>query len=246
MAKIFIGTSGWQYRGWKNDFYPDNLPQKRWLTFYSRKFNTVEVNSSFYRQTKAKTFKKWLDETPKEFVFSVKGNRFITHIKKLKDCKKPVNVFFENANVLTKERTKAKHVVLWQLPPNLKKDLGRFKTFLSFLPERFSHAFEFRDDTWISKEVFEVFKNSKLELSVVLQDWHEWPVVRKPIGKFVYLRFHGRKKLYTSNYSDSELEVWAKRMQEWKDKGHDIYAYFNNDALGNAHKNALKLKSLTQ
>jgi uncharacterized protein YecE (DUF72 family) len=251
MAKFYIGTSGWQYKHWKGNFYPKDLAQKDWLKHYCQKFNSVEVNSSFYRLPKPETFEKWASETPKDFVFSIKGNRFITHIQRLKDCKEPLERFFEAAGTLLRSNKSAvtnKNVVLWQLPPSSKKNLVRLGSFLGELPKTalwFRHAFEFRHGSWLDKKVFDFLDNFKsVDVTVVLQDWQEWPVIEKPVGKFVYLRFHGRKRLYTSNYSKKELEQWALKMQKWTKKGLGIYAYFNNDAFGYAPKNAAQLKEL--
>lgn len=248
IGDCYIGTSGWQYRHWRGNFYLSDLPQKDWLRFYSERFNTVEVNSSFYRQTKASTFKKWKSEVPDGFTFSVKGNRFITHIKRLKDCNKPLEVFFENAKVLIdKSKTVgSKHVILWQLPPSLKKDVERLRKFIELLPKDFRHAFEFRHKSWDRESVCKALDSGKNEVSLVLQDWKDWPVYEENFGAFVYLRFHGRDQLYTSGYSDEELEKWSQKMQKWINEGFDVYSYFNNDALGYAVPNALKLKEMIQ
>lgn len=307
--RIYIGTSGWQYKHWRGasgpasssesfaarreglrpdgSFYPSDLPQKDWLKYYCQEFNTVEINSTFYRQAKASTFKKWASETPDDFVFSIKGNRFITHIKRLKDCREPIKIFFKNANALfSKSNSKSKsenggrtsrtgrtgrknrrHVILWQLPPSLKKDIGRLKELIEILssiskPDRaqprstWRHAFEFRHESWVDREVFSTLQRRDVECTAVFQDWKDWPAItenteiyrihRENIERlpFIYIRFHGKDELYTSNYSQEDLAEWAKKMQEWKKLGLDIYAYFNNDALGYAPKNALTLKGL--
>ena len=243
MPNVYIGTSGWQYSHWRGNFYPSELTQKNWLRYYSTYFDTVEVNSSFYRQPRASTFEKWKSEVPAGFTFSIKGNRFITHIKRLKDCKEPLKILFDSTNSL-KLKTNNYHVILWQLPPSLKKDTERLRAFLELLPDSFRHAFEFRHETWEDDEVFEVIEREERKCAVVLQDWHEWPIFEDPVGKFVYVRFHGKDMLYSSNYSNYDLEVWAKKMQEWKSKGLDVYAYFNNDALGYAAPNAQILKKM--
>lgn len=240
MSRIFIGTSGWQYAHWRGSFYPEDLPSSRWLAYYARFFNTVEVNSSFYHQTRGSTFQKWQEQVAKDFVFAVKGHRFITHIKRLHEVGEAVKLYFHHVNMLTCG-DKTPHVILWQLPPSLKKDAGRLTAFLEFLPKRFRHAFEFRNETWIDEEVFSILEESDRECTAVLQDWKEWPRFIKPIGHFVYIRFHGRKKLYASNYSDKELSEWAEKISHWRQRGLDIYAYFNNDSRGYAVPNARKL-----
>ncbi len=258
---FYIGTSGWQYSHWRGNFYPADLPYKEWLKFYSKHFNSVEINSTFYRQTRLSTFKKWSTEVPPNFIFSVKGNRFITHIKRLKDCEAALKIFFDSASVLvdSKKNADRKHVVLWQLPPSLKKDRERLKTFLDLLSRTdsaflFRHTFEFRHASWVDSGVFEILINSKIEANVCFQDWKDWPRIfedekvftkyEKDLNKlpFVYVRFHGKKVLYTSGYSREDLAYWAKSMQEWNNGGKDVYAYFNNDALGYAVENARTLK----
>lgn len=244
MPELHIGTSGWHYDGWRGSFYPEDLSKDEWLTFYSEKFDTVEVNSTFYRQIKSSTFKKWLSETPKDFTFSIKGNRYITHIKRIQKCRDAVSNFFRNANPFIK-KVGSKRVVLWQLPPSLKKDLERFEYFLGLLPKEFKHAFEFRHESWKRKDLLKVLKDQdEKEVAVVMQDWKGWPIFKEPIGDFVYIRFHGRKKLYTSNYKKDELEEWAGKMRKWSKDGLSIFAYFNNDALGYAPKNASILKDM--
>lgn len=270
VGRVSIGTSGWQYFHWRGNFYPPDLPQKDWLKFYSGFFNTVEINSSFYRQTRPQTFEKWVSQVPKGFVFSVKGNRYITHIKRLRDCREAVERFFQAANALLTPKTQSKnyHLVLWQLPPSLKKDLGRFEDFLKLIKEAsgveesklssgWRHAFEFRHKSWVGHDVFTLMiRIIKAGGTIVFQDWREWPVledfadlfggVEKLVERlpFVYIRFHGRKQLYASGYSDVELANWAKKMQEWISMGLDVYAYFNNDALGYAVSNASTLKNI--
>lgn len=240
-GKVFVGTSGWQYPNWRGSFYPQDLPSSQWLKFYSQYFETVEVNSSFYHQTRAAIFEKWQGETPPGFVFAVKGHRFITHIKRLKDCQEPLKVFFKNAGVL--RGVGIKHVILWQLPPSLKKDIFRLESFLKLLPKTFRSTFEFRHQTWMDEETWGVL--SKYNAAAVFQDWPEWPQIREVTADFVYCRFHGNKVLYTSSYTDAELKKWAKDCRKWLGEGKDVYAYFNNDAEGFAVPNAQTLKKLS-
>lgn len=237
LGKVYIGTSGWQYSNWQGSFYPLDLPISRWLSFYSKYFDTVEVNSSFYRQPKSSTFQKWRKETPKNFTFSIKGNRFITHTKRISQCEQPLKVFFDNASVLENSS-----VILWQLSPSLKQDLERLSVFLKLLPKTFRHAFEFRHQSWVSERTWKLLK--KYNSAAVFQDWRDWPQISEVTANFVYLRFHGSKTLYASNYTDKELSEWAGRIGKWINEGKDVYAYFNNDAEGFATSNALTLKKL--
>lgn len=238
---VYIGTSGWQYDNWKEDFYSQSLEKEEWLSFYSKKFETVEVNASFYGSIKPETYKKWLRNVNDNFIFSIKANRYITHLKRLKDIKASTKKFWDNIEPL--RRNKNTHAILWQLRPDMKYNSERFEKLIEILPNGFLHAFEFRHDSWVNKEVYKMVEKSKAKTCIVIQDWKEWPELDKPVGDFVYIRLHGKNKLYTSNYSDKELEVWAKRMREWS-RQRKIFAYFNNDAKGYAPKNAQFLKNL--
>jgi uncharacterized protein YecE (DUF72 family) len=255
MSDIYIGTSGWQYNHWWGNFYPKDLKKDDWLSYYSGEFNSVEVNTSFYGAIKKKTYKKWLSEVPDDFCFSIKANRYITHMKRLKDADKTVPIFFSNLGAFKGiEDT----VILWQLRPDMKMHKERFLVLLGILEREgrgFKHAFEFRHKEWVSKETFEMFSKTNLAWSVVFQDWSKWPMLKDYeilFGgdaladklKFIYVRFHGREQLYSSSYSNEELAKWAKKMQKWIDKGLTVYAYFNNDALGYAPGNALTLKQM--
>ena len=237
MGRAYIGTSGWQYSNWQGSFYPQDLPTSRWFTFYTKYFDTVEVNSSFYHQTKATTFQKWQKVTASNFVFTVKGHRFVTHIKRLKECNEALKVFFDNVSVLS-----GRHIILWQLPPSLKQDLARLSAFLNLLPIRFKHAIEFRHRSWVNRETWEVLR--KYNVGAVFQDWREWPKIREVTADFVYFRFHGNKILYTSKYTDEELSGWADVIKKYLREGKDVYAYFNNDSACFAVSNAITLKNL--
>ncbi len=253
MAKVFIGTSGWQYAHWRGNFYPSNLAYKDWLKYYSQYFESVEVNSSFYRQIRKSTYEKWLSAVSPDFTFSIKGNRFITHIKRLRDCEEVVEKFFQEAGVLAKKQ-KNKNVVLWQLPPSLKFDEKKLTDFIKLLPKSFRHAFEFRNNSFLNKDIFRILCKSLPEVTLVFQDWKEWPVMEDYLKlvkeaeilrlPFFYIRFHGKSMLYTSSYSEELLAQWAEKMQKYKSKGLDVYAYFNNDALGYAVSNSQTLKNL--
>jgi len=239
---VFIGTSGYNYPHWWNGtFYPAGLPQKKWLEFYAESFDTVELNVSFYRLPKKEAFQGWYQRTPKKFVFAVKGSRFITHIKRLKDCREPVSLFFDHASPL-KEKL---GVVLWQLPPRFefqKERLEEFCVLLSTLPRSklHRHAFEFRDESWFRPEVFRILE--EFRFAFCMAQGAGFPFIEKITSDFVYLRLHGGEVLYGSNYSDKELNQWAEKVEKWREKNRTVFVYFNNDAYGFAVKNALALK----
>ena len=242
MSRLFIGTSGWNYPHWQEGvFYPQGLSQDKWLEYYTQFFNSVELNVSFYRLLKRKTFENWHKRTPKNFYFIAKGSRFITHVKRLKGCKDSLNLFFDN--VL---RLKEKLVcILWQLPPGLKKDKERLKGFLELLKNKkfitIRHAFEFRHPSWFDKEIFGLLKPYNFCLCIADSD--QWPCVKEITADFIYLRFHGRDGLYSGNYSDKQLKDWARFAKNIKK---DIFAFFNNDAGGYAVKNALRFRQFLE
>jgi uncharacterized protein YecE (DUF72 family) len=241
---ILIGTSGYNYPHWWNGaFYPSHLPQRKWLEFYSDYFDTVELNVSFYRLPKKEVFGGWYKRTPERFSFAVKGSRFITHIKRLKDCREPLSLLLDNASLL-KEKL---GVILWQLPPRFKfqkERLEEFGVLLSTLPrsKTIRHAFEFRDESWFCQEAFRIL--GEFNFAFCIAHGSGLPYMERVTSNFVYLRFHGGELLYGSNYSDKELKGWAEKIEGWEKKNKTVFVYFNNDAYGFAIKNALTLKKL--
>jgi len=262
VGKFFLGTSGFSYDHWGGGFfYPLKLPKNQWFSFYCQQFNSVELNASFYRLPKKEVFGNWRQKAGEKFVFSVKGSRFITHVKKLKDCQEAVKVFFEAVKGLKLEvgSWKPDDVVLWQLPPSLKVNKERLESFLKILPPTFRHAFEFRDSSWVTPEILtSLLYRNEVEATVVFQDWADWPRTKDWTGldrglkvlveklPFVYLRFQGSRVLYSSGYTEKELKNWADYIKEWLKSGKDVYTYFNNDALGYAISNAKTLKKLVE
>jgi len=185
---IRIGCSGWQYKHWRASFYPTSLPQSRWLEYYARQFDTVEINNTFYRLPETPTFAAWRRRVPRGFVSAVKASRYLTHMKKLKDPKEPLSRFFMRAKGLKR----ALGPVLYQLPPHWKIDLERLDAFLKALPRTRRHAIEFRDPSWYSDEVFTRLERHKVALC--LHDMAGSATGKLPVGPFVYVRFHGAQK----------------------------------------------------
>jgi uncharacterized protein YecE (DUF72 family) len=243
-SKILVGTSGFSYPHWRGIFYPENLPQKDLFLYYKKHFDTVELNVSFYRLPRKEAFENWRKKAREGFVFAIKGWRMITHIRKLKNCQEEVERFFASANSILNFKFKILNLVLWQLPPRLKFDSSRLADFLVMLPKNWRYAFEFRHPSWGRKETWEILRKHKA--AVVFQDFPDWPVFEELTADFVYLRFHGKESLYSSCYTEKELKSWAKKIKNWQKQGLDVYAYFNNDALGWAVKNAKKLKRFVQ
>jgi len=240
-----VGTSGYNYlHWWDGVFYPQDLPQRKWLEYYSDYFDTVELNVTFYRLPRKETFASWYRRTGKNFLFAVKGSRFITHIKRLRDCEDSLHLFFNNASPLREKLG----VVLWQLPPSLKKDSQRLKDFSSLLKElgyhKFRHAFEFRHPSWFEEEIYQILREHNFSLCIAHSS--RWKRAEVLTADFLYLRFHGGEILYGSNYSEEELKEWAEKVKRWSKEITLLFAYFNNDAYGYAVKNALYFRKLLQ
>jgi len=235
-GKAYIGTSGWNYKSWRNDFYCDT-PQKQWLRFCAEHFSSIEVNSTFYRLQEKSTFKKWRDETPKGFPFAIKGHRYVTHNKKLLDVEKSVIRCRESASPLGKRLA----AVVWQLPAFLKKDIERLEKFLRNLRRWKStrHAIEFRDKSWFDDEVADCLERHAV--AICMSDAPDWPMWDRVTTDVVYIRLHGHTRKYASSYSKPALGKWATRTQRWLEENRAVHVYFDNDAEGAAPRNALRL-----
>lgn len=234
---IRIGTSGWVYDDWRTLFYPPELPQKEWLGYYARHFDTVEINNSFYRLPTVHAFSTWREHAPPGFIYAVKASRFLTHIKKLKDPDAALQLFFERACHLGT----ALGPILYQLPPRWRLNLLRLETFLAALPAGYRHVVEFRDERWLVEEVFQL-----LERYHVSHCFHDLPPLKVPLrvtASPVYVRFHGQPA-YRGDYSLPALKRWAKHIEQWRTQGLDVFVYFNNDIGGHALENARALRAI--
>lgn len=240
--KLFIGTSGWVYGDWRGFFYPEDLSERKWLEYFALHFKTVELNSSFYRLPKESTFLNWYKRTPKDFIFTVKVSRFISHVKYLKDCKEAWTLFYRRAKYL-KEKLGP---FLIQLPPNWKSDLERLKEFIKMIKdtspqERF--VFEFRNKSWFCPQIYQYFQKEK-NITLCITDSVKWPKITQAYGDFVYIRFHGPDALYASKYSVDLLRKWAREIKKFLKENLDVFCYFNNDFSGFAIENARELLSV--
>ena len=241
MSKYRIGCSGFLYDSWKGVFYPEDLPHKKWLSCYMKKFNSVELNVTFYRLLKKEAFERWYKETPPDFTFCLKGSRFISHVKKLKDVELPLATFF-NATAPLLEKLE---VVLWQLPPNLKLNMKNLEDFVENLKQHpVRHVFEFRHKSWLVKKVFNLL--SAANIAVCMADWPDFIDELPVTADFVYMRRHGEGGSYATNYTTEQLKADAKRIKEYLKTGKDVYFYFNNDASAYAPKNALELGTILE
>ena len=240
---IYIGTSGFTYDDWGDGvFYPDGLPQNKWLEYYCQHFDTVELNVTFYRLPSEAAFKSWNKRTPKNFHFALKGSRYITHIKRLKGVKDSLRIFFEQSAPL---KTKTR-VILWQLTPKMKCDIKRLKEFVRLLKsyKKPYHVFEFRHESWVNNEVFSLLADNKM--SMCHADWPKFNMDVPDDFPFIYVRRHGPNagSLYGACYTAAQLKKDAQRIKTWVKKRKDVFIYFNNDTAGYAIKNALHLKKL--
>ena len=233
-----VGCSGWQYKHWRGDFYPADVPQSRWLEYYSRFFDTVEINNSFYRLPEASTFANWASRVPMRTVFAVKASRFLTHMKKLKDPEEPIERLFSRMRAL------GRHLgpVLYQLPPGWKADVPRLEHFLSSLPRDATHVLEFREPSWYSEEIYDLMQRHGVSLCV--HDMRGSATGRLRVGPIVYARFHGPSGRYQGGYPTERLQSWAEWLNGEIAKGTDVYAYFNNDVGGHAPRDARTLRGM--
>jgi uncharacterized protein YecE (DUF72 family) len=235
----WVGTSGWQYRDWRGAFYPDRLPQREWLRYFASRFPTVEVNNSFYRLPEAATFRRWREETPPGFLVTVKASRYVTHIRRLRDARESVELFWSRARELGDKLGP----VLFQLPPRFQADIGLLRDFVGVLPAGIRPAFEFRDASWSRPEVFEVLDRAGAAL--VLADRPGWRIDPVVTGGWSYVRFHqGGHGPLGSDYSREKLRRWADRIAGLP--AGDVFAYFNNDQGGAAVRDAAALADLLE
>jgi uncharacterized protein YecE (DUF72 family) len=234
---VHIGCSGWNYRDWRERVYPAGLPPSRWLEHYATLFDTVEVNSTFYRLASPKAVAAWIDQTPEHFVFSLKASRYLTHIRRLRDIEPGVRRFYEGIEPLL--GTPKLGPILWQLPENFVRDDQRLREALKTLP-RGRHCFEFRHPSWFTPEIYELLREHAAAL--VIGDHPERPFQTHELtADWTFVRMHQGHRGRRGNYSESELETWRRRIARWRRRV-DVFVYFNNDREGFAVRNALWLK----
>lgn len=235
---VFVGTSGWYYPHWVGPFYPAGLKQDRFLSYYADRFQSVEINHSFYKLPEIKALKAWKDTVPQDFTFSVKASRYITHMKKLKDTEESLSLFLERIDFLGEKLGP----VLFQLPGRWGYNRERFYRFLHSLPAGYRFAFELRDPSWHNCEVYEALQESGAALCI-----HEIAGWLSPVetpGSFAYVRLHGPGAAYQGRYGPQALSEWAGALAGWAERGADSYCYFDNDEAGYAAENALMLQSM--
>ena len=261
---ILVGISGWRYGPWRGVFYPRDLPQGRELEYASRALPTIEINGTFYSLQRPEFFEAWYDATPRGFVFAIKGSRFITHMKRLRDVEKPLANFFASGLFNLREKTGP---FLWQFPPQFAYDRERLEAFFDMLPRdtesalalarkrdarvkgrsrlaidrnrKLRHAIEIRHESFRDPSFIALLRRQRIAL-VVADTAGKWPLMEDVTANFVYVRLHGEKKLYVSGYTEAALDRWASRIAAWSAK-RDVYVYFDNDAKVKAPFDARRL-----
>lgn len=240
MSTVEVGISGWTYDGWRGTFYPPKLSHKKELGFASRELPTIEINGTFYSLQRPTSYQRWYEETPDNFVFSVKANRYITHVKKLNDIEKPMANFFASGPLALKEKLGP---FLWQFPPSMSFDPDKFETFLGLLPKNFHeaaklgkkaeipkvrqylkvkenfklrHAVEVRNNSFLNPWFIELLR--KFNVAIVFADTAgRWPYFEDITADFIYVRLHGDEELYVSGYDDKTLDFWSERIRKWRE-----------------------------
>jgi uncharacterized protein YecE (DUF72 family) len=235
---VRIGCSGWNYGHWRERVYAKGLPPRRWLEYYATLFDTVEVNTTFYRLPTRSAVAGWVEQTPKSFLFTVKASRYLTHIKRLTDMESGVARFYERIEPLVQSGKLGP--VLWQLPANFRRNDERLASALEHLPQG-RHCFEFRHESWFEDDVYALLRQRGVAL--VIGDSPKRPFQTHELtADWTFIRFHYGHRGRNGNYSERELEEWRRRIAAWRSRV-DVYAYFNNDWEGYAVKNAVWLRS---
>jgi uncharacterized protein YecE (DUF72 family) len=237
MKPVRIGCSGWNYRHWRELVYPRGMPTRLWLEHYATLFDTVEVNSTFYRLPSRSAVAAWAEQTPQDFVFTVKASRYLTHMKRLTDMESGVARFYERIEPLGESEKLGP--VLWQLPESFRRDDERLAAALERLPGG-RHCFEFRHESWFTEQVYAMLRASGVAL--VIGDHPTRPFQTHALtADWIFVRFHYGSRGRKGNYSESELDTWARRIASWRSSV-EVFAYFNNDWNGFAVKNGLFLR----
>jgi uncharacterized protein YecE (DUF72 family) len=236
MKPARIGCSGWNYADWRGPFYPQREPQRRWLELYAERFDTVEVNTTFYRLPRRDAVANWVKQTPDGFTFAVKASRYLTHIKRLTDLGQGVARFYERIEPLVEAGRLGP--VLWQLPGNFKRDDRRLHDWSEALPGGL-HTIEFRHESWFAPPVLRLLREHGIALTI--GDHPERPFqTHDATAPWRFVRFHYGTRGRGGNYSAAELEQWARRIAQWR-RRQDVWAYFNNDWRALAPANAAML-----
>ena len=233
---IYLGTSGWYYDHWVDNFYPEELDKGDWLSFYAERFSSVEVNASFYRLPFENMVTGWHDKTPEDFVLSFKGSRVVTHRKKLRNVTDYLTKFYDRIELARDKRG----VILWQLPPWMERNDDLLESFLSQLHREIPQAVEFRHQSWFDPTVYHLLESYDVALCIVSAP--DLPLQIEVTTSFAYIRWHGSKEWYSSRYTRHALQRWADIIRNLDVQ--DVYGYFNNDYSAYAPQNCRQLQRL--
>jgi uncharacterized protein YecE (DUF72 family) len=240
MRPVHVGCSGWNYDDWRGVLYPPGVNKARWLQCYAEKFETVEVNSTFYRLASRAAVERWARETPDDFVFAAKASRYLTHVRRLREIRAGIERYYERLEPLV-EAGKLGPIV-WQLPPNFRRDdelLAGALDALSAAPTS-RHCFEFRHESWFSRDVYALLRGHGAAL--VIGDHPRWPFQARALtADWTLVRLHHGRRGRRGNYSERELDEWARRLAQWRRRA-EVFVYLNNDWEGFAVANARSLK----
>jgi uncharacterized protein YecE (DUF72 family) len=237
MKPVRIGCSGWNYEDWRGRLYPEGLPRRRWLECYAQRFDTVEVNSTFYRLARRMAVESWVADTPADFTFAVKASRYLTHIKRLTDLERGFKRFYEPLEPLIEAGRLGP--VLWQLPENFHRDDERLERWIEALPPGM-HTIEFRHQSWFVPPVMRALRAAGIALTIGDHPERRFQS-HEATASWRFVRFHYGHRGRSGNYSATELERWARRIAQWR-RQRTVYAYFNNDWRGFAPANAAALR----
>lgn len=233
-SKYFLGCSGWYYDHWVGRFYPEDLDKTKWLEYYAEHFNTVEVNSTFYRFPTKRMLRSWYRRTPEDFVFTLKANQLITHKKKFKGTQGLVDRFYQLAELLEDKLA----CILFQIPPFLSKDIVFLKAVIEQLDLEKDSVVEFRNQSWFCEEVYSLLRENRVGFCTISAP--NLPQDLVATSHNAYVRFHGRNDWYRYLYSKGELQKWAEKIQRLEVK--NVFCYFNNDYQANAVTNCQQLR----
>jgi uncharacterized protein YecE (DUF72 family) len=234
---VRIGCSGWNYDDWRGRLYPEGLGKQRWLARYAEFLDTVEVNSTFYRLASRDAVARWVRDTPPDFLFAVKASRYLTHVRRLRDVGEGIGRYYERIQPLVESRKLGP--VVWQLPATFRRDDAALEQLLWILPEG-RHCFEFRHESWFTPPVYELLRSA--DAALVIGDHPKWPFQARALTTdWTLVRLHHGRRGRRGNYSETELDEWARRIAQWRRRA-EVFVYFNNDWEGFAVKNALSLK----
>lgn len=237
-ARVHVGTSGWHYRHWLGNFYPLDLPASAMLEHYLRAFDTVELNNSFYRLPTEDAFEAWRRSTPANFRFSVKGSRYITHMKKLQDPAENIALFVGRAEKLGRKLGP----ILFQFPPRWRSNPERLERFVDALPKKHRYTFELRETSWMNEDVYRILRRRNLAFCIYEIEYYRSPM--EITADWTYIRLHGPGEKYQGLYGAKGLRPWARRIETWAKSLKEIYIYFDNDQAGYAPRDALMLRKM--